>query len=70
MRGLRTYLLLAGATTTALGIAIASAQQQPAGNGVYTAEQANIADAYQTTCAAAMPRLAAARSPPSRRKFH
>ena len=52
MRGLRTYLLLAGATTAALGIAIASAQQQ-AGNGVYTAEQANIGQtAYQVTCSA------------------
>src|SRR6185503_14216715 len=54
MRGLRTYLLLAGAATGALGIAIASAQQQqPAGNGIYTADQANIGQAaYQVTCAA------------------
>src|SRR5215471_10525979 len=52
MRGLKTYLLLAGATTAALGIAIASAQQ-PNGNAVYTAEQANIGQtAYNVTCSA------------------
>jgi alcohol dehydrogenase (cytochrome c) len=52
MRGLKTLLLVSGAATAALGIAIATAQPQPAGNGVFTADQANIGQvAFQTTCA-------------------
>src|SRR6185295_17858377 len=51
MRGLKTYLLLAG-TAAALGIAITAAQPQPANNSVFTADQAIIGQtAYQTTCA-------------------
>jgi len=52
MRGLKTLLLVSGAATAALGIAIAMAQPQPAGNGVFTADQANIGQvAFQATCA-------------------
>ena len=52
MRGLKTLLLVSGAATAALGIAIATAQPQPAGNGVFTADQANIGQvAFQATCA-------------------
>src|SRR5258708_17944699 len=52
MRELKTILLVSGAATAALGIAIATAQPQPAGNGVFTADQANIGQvAFQATCA-------------------
>ena len=52
MRGLKTILLVSGAATAALGIAIATAQPQPAGNGVFTTDQANIGQvAFQATCA-------------------
>ena len=51
MRGLKALFLVSGAAA-ALGIAIATAQSQPAGNGVYTTDQATIgATAYQTICA-------------------
>ena len=52
MRGLKTSLLLAGASALAFGIAITTAQPQPANNSVFTAEQVAIGQAaYQTTCA-------------------
>ena len=52
MRGLKALLLVSGVATAALGIAIATAQPQPAANGVYTADQANIGQvAFQATCA-------------------
>ena len=41
MRGLKALFLVSGAAA-ALGIAIATAQSQPAGNGVYTTDQATI----------------------------
>jgi len=52
MRGLKSLLLVSGAAAAAFGIAIATAQPQPAGNGVFTADQANIGQvAFQATCA-------------------
>jgi alcohol dehydrogenase (cytochrome c) len=52
MRGLKALLLVTGAATSALTIAIATAQPQAQGNGVYTAEQATIgATTFQTVCA-------------------
>src|SRR5437763_1278190 len=52
MRGLKPLLLVSGAAAAALGLSIATAQPQPAGNGVFTADQANIGQvAFQTTCA-------------------
>ncbi len=52
MRGLKTSLLLAGASALAFGVAITTAQPQPANNSVFTAEQVTIGQAaYQATCA-------------------
>ena len=52
MRGLKALLLVSGAVAAALGIAIATAQSQPAGNGVYTADQAAIGQTtFLTVCA-------------------
>ena len=52
MRGFKALLLVSGAATAALGIAIAMAQPRPAANGVYTPDQANIGQvAFQATCA-------------------
>src|SRR6185437_13008073 len=51
MRAMKGFLLVTAAATAGFGIAIAAAQQ-PAGNTVYTAEQATIGQAaFQTTCA-------------------
>src|SRR4051812_44280995 len=52
MRAANKVFLMLGSAAAALGIAIASAQQQPAGNSVFTAEQVTIGNAaFQTTCA-------------------
>src|SRR6266850_6358104 len=52
MRGLKTSLWLAGASALAFGVAITTAQPQPANNAVFTAEQVTIGQAaYQATCA-------------------
>ncbi|MSP94256.1 MAG: c-type cytochrome [Alphaproteobacteria bacterium] len=52
MRGLKALLLVSGAALATLGIAITTAQPQPAAGGVYTADQATIgATAYAATCA-------------------
>ena len=51
MRATKAFLFLTSAVS-ALGVAIAAAQQPPAGNAIYTAEQATIGQtAFQTTCA-------------------
>src|SRR4029079_10614744 len=51
MRGLKALLLVSGAATAGLGIAIATAQPQATANGVYTADQATLrANDYHTTC--------------------
>ena len=52
MRGMKALFLVSAAATAALGIAIATAQTPPAGNGVYTAEQATIGQTtFLTVCA-------------------
>ena len=52
MRGLKTGLMISGAAAAAFGLALASAQSQPVGNGVFTADQVTIgATTYQTVCA-------------------
>src|SRR5215472_1256051 len=52
MRGLKTFLMVSGVASAALGVAIATAQPQPQGNGVFTADQATIgATTYATVCA-------------------
>src|SRR3981081_4368167 len=52
MRRLKPLLLVSGAVAAAFGIAIATAPPQPAGNGVFTVDQANIGQvAFQATCA-------------------
>jgi len=52
MRGLKPILLVSSAAAAALGLAIAGAQSQPAGNGVFTTDQATIgATTFQTVCA-------------------
>src|SRR5215831_12662942 len=51
MRANKTFLML-GSGVAALVAAVATAQQQPAGNNVFTAEQVTIGQAaFQTTCA-------------------
>ena len=52
MRATKAFLFLTAAASAVLGVAIAAAQQQPAGTTVYTAEQATIGQsAFQVTCA-------------------
>jgi alcohol dehydrogenase (cytochrome c) len=49
---MKACLFLSGAAAAAFGIAIATAQSQPASNGVYTPDQATIgATTFQTICA-------------------
>src|SRR5882757_3793318 len=51
MRGLKISLFVSGALA-ALGVAAVTAQSQPAGNGVFTADQATIGSTtFQTICA-------------------
>src|SRR3954466_1704669 len=52
MRGLKALLLVLGAVAAAFGVAIATAQPQPAANGVFTNDQVAIGQTtFQTICA-------------------
>src|SRR4051812_34068882 len=52
MRGLKALLLVSGAVAAAFGVAIATAQPQPAANGVFTNDQVAIGQTtFQTICA-------------------
>jgi alcohol dehydrogenase (cytochrome c) len=52
MRGTKAFLLACGAATAALGVAIATAQTQPAANGVFTTDQVAVGQTtFQAICA-------------------
>jgi alcohol dehydrogenase (cytochrome c) len=52
MRGLKALFLVSGAAAAAFGVAIATAQPQQAGNGVFTNDQVAIGQTtFQTICA-------------------